>query len=211
MLNDISAVFPPMARIAIIGPRNSGKSTFLRVLCGLEIPTKGHIERHISVSFPVGSAIRISPKVSVKKLLKFAAGVHSVDFDKLAGFVLGLSRTNIELGTLMNELASNERRELNFLLGYALPFDCYLFDERTSPGSKLDDDVFTKLFELRSKTAAIIMATRSPRTLMRYCGDGTLIYLLYGGKLTPLSGVREAVHTLQTLPEIETPGHQVIR
>jgi ATPase subunit of ABC transporter with duplicated ATPase domains len=45
VLDAISVVVPPGARIGVIGPNGSGKSTLLRVLAGLELPDAGRVER----------------------------------------------------------------------------------------------------------------------------------------------------------------------
>jgi ATPase subunit of ABC transporter with duplicated ATPase domains len=45
VLDGISLVVPPRARIGVIGPNGAGKSTLLRVLAGLEAPDTGRVER----------------------------------------------------------------------------------------------------------------------------------------------------------------------
>ena len=45
VLDDVSLVVPPRARIGMVGPNGSGKSTLLRVLAGLEEPDTGRVAR----------------------------------------------------------------------------------------------------------------------------------------------------------------------
>jgi ATPase subunit of ABC transporter with duplicated ATPase domains len=45
VLDGVSLVVPPRARIGVIGPNGSGKTTLLRLLAGLEAPDVGHVER----------------------------------------------------------------------------------------------------------------------------------------------------------------------
>jgi ATPase subunit of ABC transporter with duplicated ATPase domains len=45
VLEDISLVVPPRARIGLVGPNGAGKSTLLRLLAGLEEPDAGRIRR----------------------------------------------------------------------------------------------------------------------------------------------------------------------
>jgi ATPase subunit of ABC transporter with duplicated ATPase domains len=45
VLDDISVVVPPRARIGVVGPNGSGKTTLLRVLAGLDPPDSGCVER----------------------------------------------------------------------------------------------------------------------------------------------------------------------
>jgi ATPase subunit of ABC transporter with duplicated ATPase domains len=48
ILDGVSLVVPPQARIGVVGPNGSGKSTLLRVLAGLEEPDSGHVTRRPS-------------------------------------------------------------------------------------------------------------------------------------------------------------------
>src|SRR5215471_16336893 len=43
VLEDVSLVVPPRARIGLVGPNGIGKSTLLRLLAGLEEPDEGEI------------------------------------------------------------------------------------------------------------------------------------------------------------------------
>jgi ATPase subunit of ABC transporter with duplicated ATPase domains len=45
VLEDVSLVVPPRARLGVVGPNGSGKSTLLRLLAGLEEPDSGIVER----------------------------------------------------------------------------------------------------------------------------------------------------------------------
>jgi ATPase subunit of ABC transporter with duplicated ATPase domains len=45
VLDGVSLVVPPRARIGVVGPNGSGKSTLLRVLAGLEEPDDGRVTR----------------------------------------------------------------------------------------------------------------------------------------------------------------------
>ena len=45
VLNDVSVAIGPRARVGVVGPNGVGKSTFLRVLAGLEVPEGGAVER----------------------------------------------------------------------------------------------------------------------------------------------------------------------
>ena len=53
VLDGVSIVVPPQARIGVIGPNGAGKTTLLRVLAGLDAPDSGRVERRPS-SLTVG-------------------------------------------------------------------------------------------------------------------------------------------------------------
>src|SRR5215211_1427348 len=64
VLDDVSVIVPPRARIGVIGPNGAGKTTLLRVLAGLEAPDSGHVERRPS-SLSVGYLPQEGPVQSV--------------------------------------------------------------------------------------------------------------------------------------------------
>jgi ATPase subunit of ABC transporter with duplicated ATPase domains len=45
VLDGVSLVVPPRARVGVVGPNGSGKTTLLRLLAGLEQPDAGRVER----------------------------------------------------------------------------------------------------------------------------------------------------------------------
>jgi ATPase subunit of ABC transporter with duplicated ATPase domains len=63
VLDGVSVVVPPRARIGVVGANGTGKTTLLRVLAGIELPDTGSIERRpasLSVGYlPQEGAVRI--------------------------------------------------------------------------------------------------------------------------------------------------------
>src|SRR6478672_11369511 len=45
VLEDVSLVVPPRARIGLVGPNGAGKSTLLRLLAGVDNPDRGAIRK----------------------------------------------------------------------------------------------------------------------------------------------------------------------
>jgi ATPase subunit of ABC transporter with duplicated ATPase domains len=50
VLADVDLVVPPRARIGLVGPNGTGKSTLLRLLAGVDVPDRGAIRRTAAVA-----------------------------------------------------------------------------------------------------------------------------------------------------------------
>jgi ABC-type polysaccharide/polyol phosphate transport system ATPase subunit len=198
VLDDITAIFPRRTHIAIIGSRGSGKSALLRILCGMELPSEGRIDRQMSVSFPVGMPVRISRRFTLGEFLAFTARVYLVDFDELANFILQAAELSPHLlHQPMSDLRAVELRRLAFILSYGIPFDCYLFDETLGIGPDDASGVIRHLFEQRSATSATILVTSSKRTLEQYSIVNPDYFVLDRGKLLPCVNETEALSMVE--------------
>ena len=59
LFDDVSYVINPKDRIALVGKNGAGKSTMLKILAGLQQPTRGQ------VSMPRGTTVGYLPQVMV--------------------------------------------------------------------------------------------------------------------------------------------------
>ena len=59
LLRNVSFVVNDRDRIALVGKNGAGKSTMLKIICGLQSPTEGH------VSVPTNATVGYLPQVMV--------------------------------------------------------------------------------------------------------------------------------------------------
>jgi ATPase subunit of ABC transporter with duplicated ATPase domains len=119
VLDRISVVVPPRARIGVIGPNGSGKTTLLRVLAGLEQPDSGRVERR-PASLSVGYLAQES--------LAPAAEVLDWKFRKTAAR-LGLA---LDADQSLDELSGGELARAKLAALLAAEHDVLLLDEPTN-------------------------------------------------------------------------------
>ncbi len=120
--------------LGILGLNGAGKSTFLQLLSGIELPDRGLIRRQVRVSFPLGYSGSFVSTLSGRENVSFIARIYGLDPSSLARFVDDFA----ELGRYFDEpirtYSSGMRARLGFAVSIGIDFDLYLIDEATAAG-----------------------------------------------------------------------------
>lgn len=128
VLEDVDLDIPTDRRVALLGPRQTGKSLILQMLAGLDAPDGGLIERTATVS-PVANARKLfHARLPVIETLRFLARIYAVPEAKLAQAV-EQSIGGSHLSRPYAALAGPQRQALEAAVVLCLPFDCYLLDD----------------------------------------------------------------------------------
>jgi len=177
-LDDLSLDFPRKGMVFIVGKSGSGKSTFLHIIGGIDLPTSGKIEygtlkndniiysnskiaqdmcslvfqdHNLLNKFTVYDNLNMfSDKVSIKKVLEFC----------------GLS--NDMLSRKVNSLSGGERQRVAISRALLKSSSVILLDE---PTGNLDDENTNNIMELLlniSKTKLVIMVSHDLRLAYKF-------------------------------------------
>jgi ATPase subunit of ABC transporter with duplicated ATPase domains len=144
VLDGVSVVVPPGARIGVVGPNGSGKTTLLRVLAGLEAPDSGLVERRpasLTVGYLPQDAVVPITDVPSWKLRKSATRLGlEVDPEHPAEELSGGQLARAKLAALL-----------------AADHDVLLLDE---PTNDLDFDglAFLERFVAETQSALVIVS-----------------------------------------------------
>ena len=87
ILDHVSMSFEYGNSYGILGINGAGKSTFMRVLAGTELPNGGKVSRGVRVSWPLGFAGGLHPKMTGRENVAFVARVYGHDIRKALDFV----------------------------------------------------------------------------------------------------------------------------
>ena len=175
VLRDINLQIKKGERIGILGRNGAGKSTLIRLISGAELPSRGHINRDISISWPLAFGGAFQGSLSGLDNVRFICRVYGVPIAPAVHFVEEFS----ELGTYLREpvkkYSSGMRARLAFAISMAVEFDCFLIDEIIAVGdSRFHEKCHTELFEKRSDRAMIIVS-HSAEYIREHCQHAAVL------------------------------------
>jgi capsular polysaccharide transport system ATP-binding protein len=87
VLRGVNATFRKGERVGVLGRNGSGKSTLVRILGGVEAPTRGTVRRSMSVSWPIGMAAGFQTALSGADNTRFIARIYDRPVKETVEFV----------------------------------------------------------------------------------------------------------------------------
>jgi len=190
ILHPTTLSIPSDKGVAVLGRNGAGKSTFLRIISGVESPDSGIIVRTSNLSWPLGFSGGLNNSMTGSQNVRFIAQVNGVDSEEMISFVEDFA----ELGHYMKErvgtYSSGMRARLSFGISLAIRFDCYLIDEATSVGDRWFRDKCLAAFNVRREHTGVLMVSHNPKTIRQYC---EIALVLHKGHLVPFSDLDEAI------------------
>lgn len=189
VLKDIRLSVDRGERVGILGRNGAGKSTLIRLISGAELPTSGHIERDMSVSWPLAFGGAFQGALTGYDNLRFICRVYGVDPDDKVAFVQEFSELGLFLWEPVRNYSSGMRARLAFALSMVIEFDCFLIDEIIAVGdARFHQKCEHELFVKRADRAMIIVS-HDPNFIRSHCNRAAV---LINGQLHHPATVDEA-------------------
>jgi capsular polysaccharide transport system ATP-binding protein len=192
VLDHVSATFQSGRSYALLGVNGAGKSTTMRMMAGTELPNAGRIRRSVRVSWPLGFAGGLHPKMTGRENAKFVSRVYGADMSKVIDFVEDFSELGDYMDIPVKTYSSGMRARLAFGLSMAIEFECYLIDEITAVGDARFQARCRAEFDARRRHADLIVISHSMATIKNYCNCGGVII---DGQLTMFETLDKAIET----------------
>jgi capsular polysaccharide transport system ATP-binding protein len=202
VFREVDADFPEGANIAIIGPNGGGKSTFLRILGGIDHPDSGHIRTQRSFSWPLGLRGGFVPHMSGRdncRMICNLYGLHPRHTRKKLEEIKELSGIGEYFEEPVKYYSSGMGGRLGFALSMAFSFDYFLIDEITAVGDAHFRELAKQTLEEKARHSKVIMVSHNMGDIKKFCDVGVL---LKDGKLTVYDDLDEAIRAY--LPQTKT-------
>lgn len=177
VLKGVNFTIPPKLSVGLIGANGAGKSTLLRIIAGVDQPTKGHVERHCRVSWPMGFGGGLQGSLTGRQNAKFVCRIHGHEdnlLDRLA-FIQDFAQIGEAFDEPVKTYSSGMRSRLQFALSLAFDFDVYISDEVTATGDAAFRKKAVAAFKNLADHASLIMVSHGEGTLKQFCQAGIWI------------------------------------
>jgi capsular polysaccharide transport system ATP-binding protein len=176
VLNEISFELERGEKIAVLGRNGAGKSTLIRLLGGVELPTRGSIELSMSLSWPVGLGGGVLSQLTGNDNIRFISRIYGKPFKELRDFVEDFAQLGHFLSEPVLTYSAGMRGRLNFALSLGIDFDCYLIDEVLAVGDqRFQQRSREELFEKRADRS-LILASHISEFIMSYCSRALVLH-----------------------------------
>jgi capsular polysaccharide transport system ATP-binding protein len=176
VLDDVNLTVHRGQKLGVLGRNGAGKSTLIRILSGAERPTSGHIQRDMSLSWPLAFGGAFQGSLTGVDNLKFICRIYGVDHREKIDYVESFA----ELGRYMREpvknYSSGMRARLAFAISMAVEFDCFLIDEVISVGdarfhAKCEEELFQK-----RKDRAFVIVSHEAHNIREHCDTAAVLH-----------------------------------
>jgi capsular polysaccharide transport system ATP-binding protein len=190
VLDGISFDLTAGEKLAVLGRNGTGKSTLVKIIGGVEQPTKGYIKRGMTISWPIAFGGGFEASMSGHDNIRFISRVYGKSVAETTAFVDDFAELGRQLYNPVKTYSSGMRARLAFALTLAIDFDCFLIDEVIAVGDqnfhkKCHDALFVK-----RRACALILVSHDVGLIREYC-DKALV--LKGGRGTVITDLELAL------------------
>lgn len=196
VLNGLSLAIDSTRSYGLLGKNGAGKSTFLKLVAGTELPNSGRIRRKARLSWPLGFAGGFHPKMTGRENIQFVARIYGADVRRVTDFVADFAEIGSYIDAPVRTYSSGMQARLAFGLSMAIEFDCYLVDEITAVGDARFQLRCARAFAERRKTSGMIMISHDMGTIKTYCDVGMI---LVDGEMQVFDQVDDAIETYRKM------------
>jgi ATP-binding cassette subfamily B protein len=178
VLKNLNLQIPRGSSIAVVGKNGMGKSTFIKLLLGIEDDYEGEIkykgmnikqisEKQLYESISYVSQEDAEFNISPNELFEITASSFNISNNKIQelAFSLGLSNDNLMAKSFLN-LSGGERKKISLIAGLMRASDVYILDE---PTNSLDLNTQNKLINILFETKNTLIIISHEENIISNC------------------------------------------
>ncbi len=181
-VRDVSVEVPTGSMLGVIGHNGSGKSTFLRTLCGIYRPTHGEIRvrGRITALLELGAGFHAELSGRENVYMNGAVvGLSRAYMDDVMGDIVAMADIGAFIDAPVETYSSGMRARLGFAVSVQLQPEILLADEITAVGDiTFKEHGARRMRELRERGVTIVQVSHSLPMLQDACDQ--ILWLHHG-------------------------------
>lgn len=204
ILKNVSFTLPENVNLGILGRNGAGKSTFLRMLGGIDFPSSGSIISDKSFSWPMGLAGGFQGSMTGRQNIKFVCRIYGKNDQETASIISSVQEF-AEIGDYFDMpikfYSSGMKSRLSFGLSLAFDFDYLIIDETLSVGDENFKKKATASLKTKIESCNVLLVSHSMGTLKEICDAGVV---LHEGVLSYFDKIEDAINYYHSI-NLQTP------
>jgi capsular polysaccharide transport system ATP-binding protein len=189
VLDDINITIGRGEKVGFLGRNGAGKSTLIRLIGGVEPPTRGEVVRNMTISWPLAFGGAFQGSLTGLDNLRFICRIYGVDDKEKIEFVEDFCELGRSFKEPVKTYSSGMAARLAFAISMAVEFDCFLIDEVIAVGDhRFSERCQRELFEKRGDRALIIVSHNADM-IREHCSRACV---LDQGRMTSFDDLDEA-------------------
>jgi capsular polysaccharide transport system ATP-binding protein len=175
VLKDVSFAVGRGEKMAVLGRNGAGKSTLVKIVGGVERPSRGVIRRGMSMSWPLAFGGGFEVAMTGLDNIRFIARLYNRPIRETIERVDDFAELGSNLLLPVRQYSAGMSARLAFALTLAIDFDCYLIDEVISVGDQRFHRKCHEALFVERKDAAMILVSHDMGIIREYCSSALVL------------------------------------
>ncbi len=207
---DVSVNVPKGSMLGVIGRNGSGKSTFLRTLCGVYRPTTGSVLVRGRVTALLELGAGFHPELTGRENVYMNGSVVGLDrgyMDDVMDEIIDMADIGSFIDAPIETYSSGMRARLGFAVSVQMQPEILLADEITAVGDiSFKEHGIRRMNELRDNGTTIVQVSHNLAMMEKSCDQ---VLWLHHGKTRRLGDPKEVVAEYKSLSSIDRSGRMI--
>lgn len=207
---NVSIDVPPGSMLGVIGRNGSGKSTFLRTLCGVYRPSSGRVlvRGRITALLELGAGFH--PELTGRENVYMNGAVVGLDrdyMDNVMDEIIAMADIGSFIDAPLETYSSGMRARLGFAVSVQMQPEILLADEITAVGDiTFKEHGIRRMNELREGGATIVQVSHNLSMLAKNCDQ---VLWLHHGRTRRLGDPTEIIEEYQEASNTDSSGRMI--
>ena len=207
---DVSVSVPRGSMLGVIGRNGSGKSTFLRTLCGVYRPTTGAVQVRGRITALLELGAGFHPDLTGRENVYMNGSVVGLDrdhMDSVMDEIVELADIGSFIDAPIETYSSGMKARLGFAVSVQMEPEILLADEITAVGDiAFKEHGIRRMNELRDRGTTIVQVSHNLQMMQKSCDQ---VLWLHHGELRRLGDPKEVVDEYKALAAVDRSGRMI--